>query len=110
MGQILSDDKEEKINKISKYLLLEILKYIPFNRTLNFFKHNKKYQKDLNINLLTYQKCFIKNKLKFDYNFENKDNLLAFFQKEFHNFTSEEDKKSFIEILKKKFIKKKKLK
>ena len=99
MNQISTKIKEGLINKVSKNLLLEIKAYIPFKCTLNIFRHSKKYQEYLNINISTYQKWFINNKLKFDFDFINNDNLLSFFQKEFHNFTSEEDKAFFIKII-----------
>lgn len=99
MTQIQDKNKEGLINTISKNLFLEIQSYIPFNTTLNIFRCNKKYQKELNINLLIYQKWFIKNKIKFDCDFISNDKLLTFLQKEFHNFTREEDKLSLIKII-----------
>ena len=99
MTQIQAKNKEELINNISNYLLLEIQEYIPLTNTLNIFRYSKKYQEKLNINLSIYQKCFIKNKIKFDFDYISNDKLLAFFQKEFHNFTSEEDKTFFIKII-----------
>jgi len=98
MTQIPSKNKEGLINKISKHLFLEIQPYIPFNTILNIFRYSKKYQEELNINLSLYQKCFIKNKIKFDCDFISNDKLLSFLQKEFNNFTSEEDKASLIKI------------
>ena len=98
MTQIPSKNKEGLINKISKHLFLEIQPYVPFNTILNIFRYSKKYQEELNINLSLYQKCFIKNKIKFDCDFISNDKLLSFLQKEFHNFTSEEDKASLIKI------------
>ena len=52
MFQTSAKNKEGLINKISKNLLLEIQTYIPFNSILNIFRHNKKYQGYLNVNLL----------------------------------------------------------
>ena len=98
MTQIPARNKEEPINKLSKHLFLEIQSYIPFNTILNLFRHSKAYQEELNINLSIYQKCFIKNKIKFDCDYITNDKLLSFLQKEFHNFTREEDKVSLIKI------------
>ena len=99
MTQIPAKNKEGLINQISKPLFLEIQSYIPFNTILNIFRHNKKYQEELNVNLSIYQKWFIKNKIKFDYECITNDKLLVFLQKEFHNFTREEDKTSLIKII-----------
>ena len=99
MTQIIAKNKEALINQISKPLFLEIQSYIPFNIILNIFRHNKKYQEELNVNLSIYQKWFIKNKIKFDYECITNDKLLAFLQKEFHNFKREEDKTSLIKII-----------
>ena len=99
MTQIPAKNKEGLINKISKNLFLEIQSYIPFNTILNIFRHSKIYQEELNVNLSIYQKWFIKNKIKFDCDCITNDKLLAFLQKEFHNFTKEEDKKSLIKII-----------
>ena len=98
MTQIPARNKEEPITKLSKHLFLEIQSYIPFNTILNLFRHSKAYQEELNINLSIYQKCFIKNKIKFDCDYITNDKLLSFLQKEFHNFTREEDKVSLIKI------------
>ena len=99
MAQIPAKNKEGLINKISKNLFLEIQSYIPFNTILNIFRHSKTYQEELNVNLSIYQKWFIKNKIKFDCDCITNDKLLAFLQKEFHNFTREEDKTSLIKII-----------
>ena len=100
MTQIEAKNKEELINGISKHLFLEVQSYIPFNTILNIFRYSKKYQEELNVNLSVYQKWFIKNKIKFDYDlYISIDKLLAFLQKEFHNFTREEDKASLIKVI-----------
>ena len=88
MIQTLSKNTKELLNNISKNILLQIQEYVPFNKILNIFRCSKKYQKYLNINLSTYQKCFIKKKIKFDISLINNDILLSYFQKEFHNFTT----------------------
>jgi len=100
MTQIEAKNKEGLINGISKHLFLEIQSYIPFNTILNIFRHSKKYQEVLNVNISIYQKWFIKNKIKFDYDlYISIDKFLAFLQKEFHNFTKEEDKASLTKII-----------
>ena len=98
MTQIPDKNKEGIIKEIPKYLFLEIQSYIPFNTILNFFRYNKTYQKELNLNLFIYQKWFIKNRIKFDFIFINNDKLFTFLQKEFNNFTRVEDKESLIKI------------
>lgn len=60
--------KNEKKNKISRYTLKIIDSYIPDNRLMNIIKYNKKLQKDLDITLYDYQKSFLKNKIRIDYN------------------------------------------
>ena len=99
MTQTLSKNTKEIINKIYKNILLQIKEYVPFNCTLNILRYSKKYKEYLNINLSKYQKCFIKSKIKFDFSLIKNDILLSFFQKEFHNFTTEEEKTSFIKII-----------
>ena len=99
MTQIPARNKEEPITKLSKHLFLEIQSYIPFNTILNLFRYNKAYQEKLSANLSIYQKFFIKNKIKFDCDSISNDKLLIFLRKEFHNFTSEEDKESLIKII-----------
>ena len=98
MTQIPEKNKEGLINKVSKYIFLEIQSYIPFNTILNIFRYSRKYQEVLNINLSNYQKSFVKTIIKFD-TYINNENLLSFLQKEFHNFTSEENRKSLIKII-----------
>jgi hypothetical protein len=99
MAQIPANNKEGLINKISKHLFLQIQSYIPFNTILNIFRHSKKYQEELDVNLSIYQKCFVKNKIKFDCDCISTDKLLDFLQKEFQNFTREEDKTSLTKII-----------
>ena len=100
MTQIPDNNKEGIINQISKDLFLQIQSYISFNTILNIFRHSKKYQEKLNVNLLIYQKKFIKNKIKFNFDYYIcTDNLLTFLQKEFQNFTREEDKTSLTKII-----------
>ena len=100
MTQIPDNNKEGIINQISKDLFLQIQSYISFATILNIFRHSKKYQEKLNVNLLIYQKKFIKNKIKFNFDYYIcTDNLLTFLQKEFQNFTREEDKTSLTKII-----------
>ena len=99
MTQIPDNNKEGIINQISKDLFLQIQSYISFNTILNIFRHSKKYQEKLNINLSIYQKKFIKNKIKFNFDYIYTDKLLTFLQKEFQNFTREEDKTSLTKII-----------
>ena len=110
MSQTSAKNKEGLINKISSNLLLEIQTYIPFNIILNIFRHSKKYQEYLNVNLSIYKKCFIKNKIKFDFNIMSLNNILVFFQKELHKFTSAEDKAFFMKIIIEEFKNRNKIK
>ena len=59
--------KNEKIKKISRYILKIIDSYIPDNRLMSIIKFNKKLQKDLDITLYNYQESFLRNKIRIDY-------------------------------------------
>ena len=71
----------EKIS--NKYLLNILFSYIPFNALLNIIKKSKKYQKEFNISLFTYQSFFIFKKLKINYDIINIDKLINFIINEF---------------------------
>ena len=126
--------KKISIEKISKYILLNISIFIPEQRFKNIIKYNKNLQKKLDISLYTYQKLFLKNKILIDYKdvsfvkekkfklpsywFKNREILpstkfqitkfIEFLNKEFNNFTKKNDRKILEKIIKE-FLKEKEL-
>ena len=75
---------KEQIDGISnKYLVKEIFSYLQLNKFLKIIKKSKKYQKVMNISLLTYQSIFLFNKLKIDFKEINVDKLFPFITDEF---------------------------
>lgn len=87
----------EKIQ--SKYTLKNIISYIPSNTFLKLLKTNKRFQKFVDISILTYQKSFLLQKLPINYNGINVDALLEFLNTEFNNFTNINDKNNLIKIV-----------